>query len=102
MFCSEAQELLRERHSPSCACYGSVTHLLVRVRGRYNAYKDLMRDAPEVKGIMVAHHIDDIQENVISNVMKGQSILDLNGMAAVSEVNGVSIFRPLLEHDKVP
>ena len=38
--------------------------------------------------------------NVISNVMKGASLLDVGGMGATSIVNGVPIWRPLLPHSK--
>ncbi|KAJ3634386.1 hypothetical protein Zmor_019129, partial [Zophobas morio] len=68
-------------------------------------------------GIMVGHHAGDLQENVISNLMRGCSLLDLGGMASTvqltyimhtksaynslqSVVNGVTILRPMLERSK--
>lgn len=51
-------------------------------------------------GVCVGHHRGDVQENVISNMMKGLSLLSLNGMSASSVVNGVRIWRPLLAFDK--
>jgi tRNA(Ile)-lysidine synthetase-like protein len=51
-------------------------------------------------GMCFGHHRGDVQENVISNMMKGLSLLNLNGMSEASVVNGVSIWRPLLMFDK--
>lgn len=33
----------------------------------------------------------DVQENVISNIMKGSGVLDLSGMTEESVVNGVKV-----------
>ncbi|TYZ62244.1 hypothetical protein PybrP1_011585 [[Pythium] brassicae (nom. inval.)] len=51
-------------------------------------------------GMCVGHHRGDVQENVISNLMKGLSLLSLSGMTASSVVNGVRVWRPLLAFDK--
>ena len=51
-------------------------------------------------GVCVGHHVGDLQENVISNMMKGGTLLDLGGMGESSVVNGVSIWRPLLPFTK--
>lgn len=66
---------------------------------RYETYANVMRQygAP---GMCFGHHRGDVQENVISNMMKGLSLLNLNGMSASSVVNGVRIWRPLLDFDK--
>ncbi|KAL4157195.1 hypothetical protein PRNP1_006220 [Phytophthora ramorum] len=66
---------------------------------RYSTYADVLEkyNAP---GMCFGHHRGDVQENVISNMMKGLSLLNLNGMAASSIVNGVRIWRPLLDFDK--
>ncbi|TMW64047.1 hypothetical protein Poli38472_014164 [Pythium oligandrum] len=66
---------------------------------RYSTYADVMRQygAP---GMCFGHHRGDVQENVISNMMKGLSLLNLNGMSESSVVNGVQIWRPLLAFDK--
>ena len=44
------------------------------------------RYAPGIvcNGVCVGHHEGDLQENVISNMMKGGSLLDLAGMGATS------------------
>eukprot|EP01038_Epipyxis_sp_PR26KG_P013394 gene13394-17960_t len=51
-------------------------------------------------GVIFGHHQGDVQENVISNVMRGCSPLNLSGMTEVSIANGVIIWRPLLSHNK--
>ena len=40
--------------------------------------------------------LGDLQENVISNVMKGGSLLQLGGMDGDGVVSGLSVWRPLL------
>ncbi|CAK4079539.1 unnamed protein product [Aphanomyces euteiches] len=66
---------------------------------RYTTYQDVMAKY-RIPGMCVGHHRGDVQENVISNMMKGQSLLGLNGMTPSSVVNGVRIWRPLLTVDK--
>ena len=51
-------------------------------------------------GIIFGHHKGDVQENVISNVMRGISPLALSGMSETTKANGVVIWRPLLGHEK--
>ncbi|EGZ19823.1 hypothetical protein PHYSODRAFT_497846 [Phytophthora sojae] len=66
---------------------------------RYTTYAEVM-EKYGIPGMCFGHHRGDVQENVISNMMKGLSLLNLNGMAASSIVNGVRIWRPLLDFDK--
>ncbi|CAI5747310.1 unnamed protein product [Peronospora destructor] len=66
---------------------------------RYTTYAEVMQKY-DIPGMCFGHHRGDVQENVISNMMKGLSLLYLNGMQASSTVNGVRIWRPLLELDK--
>eukprot|EP01134_Creolimax_fragrantissima_P006566 CFRG6566T1 len=74
---------------------------------RYDLYKQIMKDlkqadgsAASVTGVLVGHHQGDVQENVISNMMKGCSLLEVAGMTDTSMVNGVSVWRPMLPHEK--
>ena len=53
-----------------------------------------------VVGIMLGHHRGDLRENVLSNAHKGCGPLDLSGMTAVSQNDGVTLFRPLLPLEK--
>jgi tRNA(Ile)-lysidine synthetase-like protein len=66
---------------------------------RYSTYAEVM-EKYSAPGMCFGHHRGDVQENVISNMMKGLSLLNLSGMAASSIVNGVRIWRPLLDFDK--
>ncbi|CEG43323.1 trna-lysidine synthetase [Plasmopara halstedii] len=66
---------------------------------RYSTYAEVMKKY-QIPGICFGHHRGDVQENVISNMMKGLSLFNLNGMHASSIVNGVQIWRPLLDVDK--
>ena len=66
---------------------------------RFNAYTDIL-NRHGAKGIYQGHHKGDIQENVISNVMKGNTVLNLAGMKKISNISGVNIYRPLLEDPK--
>lgn len=58
-------------------------------RRRYQFYKDILSNqyhksgehfAVHASGVFFGHHQGDVQENVISNTMKGSSLLDLPGM----------------------
>ena len=51
-------------------------------------------------GVIFGHHEGDVQENVISNVMRGVSPLLLSGMLESSISSGVTVWRPLLDHNK--
>ena len=66
---------------------------------RYNLYKDLIKRYNS-KFIFVAHHWDDITENVFTNFMRGKNLLDLSVMHDISVINEVHIARPFLKHPK--
>ena len=68
---------------------------------RFSSYVKLLNELQgECPSIMFGHHIGDVQENIISNMMKGCSLLDLSGMYPESIVNSVTIWRPMLTHPK--
>ncbi len=69
---------------------------------RYSFYVECLEQQPgsSTAGVMFGHHMGDVQENVISNVMRGVSPLDLSGMTESSVSNGVTVWRPLLSHNK--
>nr|CCA21772.1 tRNA(Ile)lysidine synthase putative [Albugo laibachii Nc14] len=66
---------------------------------RYSTYRSIL-EKHSIPGICFGHHRGDVQENVVSNMMKGLSLLSLNGMSETSTANGVVIWRPMLEFDK--
>jgi tRNA(Ile)-lysidine synthetase-like protein len=51
-------------------------------------------------GVVLGHHRGDLRENVLSNAHKGSGPLDLSGMTAVSQNDGVALYRPLLPLEK--
>ena len=70
---------------------------------RYSYYSDILNEFSadlNETGIFFGHHIGDVQENVISNVMRGLSPLALSGMKESSLANGVLIWRPLISNSK--
>lgn len=74
---------------------------------RYSFYRDAIASKGGFKeenssgsGVMFGHHLGDVQENVLSNVMRGASPLSLSGMEEVSVVHNVTIWRPLLRFSK--
>jgi len=74
---------------------------------RYNFYKEILREfesefplTEQFCGIIFGHHKGDVQENIISNMMKGISPLELAGMSESTVASGVTIWRPLLQHPK--
>lgn len=75
---------------------------------RYHSYRTVVQECRAVNdkipiGVILGHHRGDLRENVLSNAHKGCGPLDLSGMTAVSQNDGVVIYRPLLplEKDKV-
>lgn len=66
---------------------------------RFDLYKQILLEN-KIDGVFVAHHYDDITENVFTNFMRGSNILDLAVMHDKNNVNAVNIYRPLLEHPK--
>lgn len=66
---------------------------------RYQAYRDAIQEFDGI-GIVLGHHKGDLRENVLSNAHKGCGPLDLSGMTAVSQNDGVTLLRPLLPLEK--
>lgn len=70
---------------------------------RFDTYKQIVREnflnLTNV-GVFVAHHQDDIIENIFTNIMRGGDLLDLEVMRETSVIHGVTIFRPFLSLKK--
>ena len=75
-------------------------------RIRFESYRAAMAEFAALSGgVMLGHHRGDVEENVISNVMKGGCggtlcLHSLSGMAPQSVVKGVAMWRPLLRRSK--
>lgn len=72
---------------------------------RYQTYRATVLECRDINdsvevGVMLGHHRGDLRENVLSNAHKGCGPLDLSGMKAVSQNDGVVIYRPLLPLEK--
>ena len=63
---------------------------------RFDFYKEIMTKE-ESDFILLAHHKDDIIENIFANVCRGRYILDLAVIKEQSIINGVIILRPLID-----
>lgn len=69
---------------------------------RFNTYKEIIEyNKLNVSvGVFVAHHQDDIIENIFTNTMRGGNLLDLEVMKPISTNREVNIFRPFLQFKK--
>ena len=63
---------------------------------RYRLIGDSMR-ADGATMLLTAHHAQDQTETVLMRLAHGSGLDGLRGMEAISEVEGVSVFRPLLD-----
>ncbi len=54
----------------------------------------------ELRAVLLGHHADDQAETVLKRVFEGASLPRLRGLAPVSEVEGVTLWRPLLDITK--
>lgn len=64
-------------------------------QARYRLIGEAMR-ADGATLLLTAHHLSDQAETVLMRLGHGSGVDGLKGMAALSEVEGVKIFRPLL------
>ena len=63
---------------------------------RYEFYETLMKQF-HLQGVLLAHHKDDIVENIFNNIMRGnREITDLVVIKDMNIIMNVSIYRPLL------
>ena len=67
---------------------------------RYKYYADLIKKF-DCDGVFLAHHQDDLSENVFSNIMRGKnSITNLSVFKQINIILDVVVFRPMLEFRK--
>jgi len=66
---------------------------------RFALYKYVI-EKYNVVGVILGHHGDDTDENVLMNILRGNDLLKLNGMKDIQNIDGVNICRPLLIHPK--
>ena len=63
---------------------------------RYDWFAEVCRQRG-AKAVCIAHHRDDNIETLLLNLVRGTGIHGTTGMKAVSELNGLSLLRPLLQ-----
>lgn len=66
---------------------------------RFNFYKEIL-EKEGLGYILLAHHRDDIVENVFANVCRSRYILDLAVIRESSTIDGVTICRPMIDYYK--
>lgn len=66
---------------------------------RFGLYKYVIAKE-KVFGICLGHHNDDLAENVLMNIFRGRSLLDLYVMKSTNIIDGVTICRPMLDKPK--
>ena len=62
---------------------------------RFDFYKEIQKKIGYSFPILLGHHSGDIEENVMSNIMKGNSLCDLSGMKSIEIINELEFWRPL-------
>jgi len=69
---------------------------------RFNTYKKIIQENELGidTGVFVAHHQDDIVENIFTNSMRGANLLDLEVMKETNTIHNVKIFRPFIGFKK--
>lgn len=63
---------------------------------RYRLIGEVM-DWRDISVLVTAHHMDDQAETILMRLAHGSGVTGLAGMASFSEVEGVKVFRPLLQ-----
>lgn len=67
---------------------------------RYEYYKDLC-EIYGCSGVLLAHHKDDICENIFNNIMRGgREITNLKAMKTENDIMGVKVYRPMIDYHK--
>lgn len=66
---------------------------------RFNLYKHATK-LYNLQGFILGHHKNDLAENILMNVFRGNDLLDLNGMKTYHIIDSIPICRPLLDNPK--
>lgn len=68
---------------------------------RFGFYKEVLKKE-NCNNMLLAHHKDDIVENIFANVCRGRNILDLAVIKEKACIDGVNIGRPMIDVYKKP
>tara|TARA_B100001093_G_C26811405_1_gene1007738 strand:- start:864 stop:2027 length:1164 start_codon:yes stop_codon:yes gene_type:complete len=66
---------------------------------RLDFYKEIMKKE-DIDYILLAHHKDDIIENIVANLCRGRNYLDLSVIRERSYINNIIMIRPMLSFYK--
>jgi tRNA(Ile)-lysidine synthetase-like protein len=67
---------------------------------RYDYYKEISNKY-NCDGVFLAHHKDDVCENIFNNLMRGsRELTDLTVIKERNNILGIEIYRPMLDHFK--
>lgn len=66
---------------------------------RFELYKKILEEY-KIKYILLAHHKDDIIENIFTNFCRGDNFLNLSVIKEQNTIMGVTINRPLIDYYK--
>ena len=66
---------------------------------RYKFYNENVTKK-NTKGVFLAHHRNDEQENIFSNLLKGKSLIDLSALKSNTIINNVEVLRPFVNITK--
>lgn len=66
---------------------------------RFDLYKKIMKEE-NGKSVMLAHHKDDMLENIFTNICRARSLFDLGKLQEESIIDDVVIERPMLKLGK--
>ena len=68
-------------------------------KARFNLYKYVI-DKEQLDGVCLGHHMGDIVENIITNMIKGKDVANIKGMSEKQSMYQVTLYRPFLSLTK--
>jgi tRNA(Ile)-lysidine synthase len=68
-------------------------------KARLSFFKELYQKL-DCQALILGHHGDDQSETVLKRILEGSSLSALKGILPVSNLEGMEVWRPLLEADK--
>lgn len=62
---------------------------------RFDFYEEIMKKE-KIDYVLLAHHKDDIIENIVANICRGRNYLDLAVIREKTSINHINIIRPMI------
>ena len=72
---------------------------LITKNMRLDFYKDII-SKENIDYVLLAHHKDDIIENIFANICRGRNYLDLAVIREHTVISGIKIGRPMINYYK--